>query len=152
MSDEIFYLEDLVPGRTWEWGEYSITKDEIVALARQYDPQPFHVDEEAANKSVFRGLTASSLHTLAVAYKMFHLDAGPRFKVLAQLSMTDVTFPNPVRPGDSLRMSMECLSVRESTSRPDRGIFVYKSTLLNQRGDACLSSTHTILVPKRSAV
>ena len=70
MTRELVYFEDFAPGRTWEWGEYTVTKEEIISFASMYDPQPFHVDEDAALASVFEGFTASSVHTIAV-------DKGP---------------------------------------------------------------------------
>ena len=149
MCDNAIYFEDLVPGRIWAWGEYTVTKEEIVAFARQYDPQPFHIDEEAARASVFRGLTASSVHTIAIENKMLHLDNGPRFIAIAQLAMEDIVFPNPVRSGDQLCISLECIAARESRSKPDRGIAIERCILTNQRDEECLRSKHTILVPKR---
>ena len=151
MTRELVYFEDFEPGRTWEWGDYTVTKEEIISFASMYDPQPFHIDEEAALASVFQGLTASSVHTIAVENKMFHLEGGPRFIALAQLAMTDIAFPNPVRAGDSLRIRVACVSLRESKSKPDRGIVVEQCALLNQRGEECFRCTHTILVPKRAA-
>jgi acyl dehydratase len=151
MTRELVYFEDFAPGRTWEWGEYTVTREEIIAFASVYDPQPFHLDEEVALASVFQGLTASSVHTIAVENKMFHLKDGPRFIALAQLAMTDVSFPNPVRAGDQLRITVNCLSLRESQSKPDRGVVVQQCSLLNQRDEECFRCTHTILVPKLAA-
>jgi acyl dehydratase len=151
MANEQVYFEDLEPGRTWKWGEYLVTREEIVEFARMYDPQPFHLDEAAALASVFRGFAASSIHTIALENKMFHLDDGPRFVALAQLGMTDLAFPAPVMAGDRLRIVVECISRRESQSKPDRGVVVEQCTLLNQDGVECFRCTHTILVPRRTA-
>jgi len=151
VKDDGIYFEDLVPGATWKWGEYKVTREEIIAFARRYDPQPFHLDEEAARASVFHGLTASSVHTIALENKMFHLSDGPRFRALAQLAMADIAFPNPVRVGDRLHISLDCVAARESKSNANRGIAVEKCMLFNQRGEECFRCTHTILVPKRAA-
>lgn len=151
MAHQYVYFEDFSPGRTWDWGEYTVTKEEIVSFASMYDPQPFHLDEDAALASVFQSLTASGVHTIAVENKMFHLDDGPRFVALAQLAMTDISFPSPVRAGDRLRIEVICLSPRESKSKPDRGVVEQQCKLLNQYGDECFRCTHTILVPKRAA-
>ena len=147
-----YYHEDYSPGRTWTWGSYVATRDGIIAFARQYDPQPFHLDEEAAARSVFGGLTAAGVHTIAIENRMFHLDGGPRFRALALLGISDLTLPNPVRVNDTLTISLECISVRESRSKPDRGVVVTKSELLNANGEICLALTRSILVPRRDAV
>ena len=146
-----YFFEDYSPGRVWEWGEYVVTREEIISFASQYDPQPFHLDEEVAARSVFGGLTAAGVHTIAIWNKMFHLDHGPRFRALALLAISEITLPNPVRPGDILRVSYECTSIRESKSRHDRGITVTESSLVNQESDVCMTCTSSILVPKRSA-
>jgi acyl dehydratase len=148
---ERVYFEDLEPGRTWEWGEYVVTKEEIIEFASKYDPQPFHLDDAAALASVFQGFAASSVHTIALENRMFHLHDGPRFMALAQLAMTDLAFPAPVMAGDRLRIIVQCLSRRESQSKPDRGVVVEQCALLNQRDVECFRCTHTVLVPKRAA-
>lgn len=151
MIRQRIYFEDLESGRTWEWGDYVVTKEEIVEFASRYDPQPFHLAEAAARASVFQGFAASSVHTIALENKMFHLDGGPRFMTLAQLAMTDLSFPSPVMAGDRLRIVLECLSRRESRSRPGCGVVVERCSLLNQRDVRCFRCTHTVLVPKREA-
>ena len=151
MKNERVYFEDLEPGRTWEWGEYVVTQEEIVEFASKYDPQPFHLDEAAALASVFRGFAASSVHIVALENKMFHLDGGPRFMALAQLEMTDLAYPAPVMAGDRLRIVVRSVSRRESRSKPDRGVVIEQSTLLNQNEIECFRCTHTVLVPRRGA-
>ena len=146
-----YYLEDYSPGRTWTWGSYVVSREEIIAFARQYDPQPFHLDEEAAARSVFGGLTAAGVHTIAIENRMFHLDDGPRFRALALLGISDLTLPNPVRVNDALTISFECISVRDSKSKPDRGVTVTKSNLFNASGEVCLALTRSVLVPRGGA-
>ena len=146
-----YYLEDYAPGRIWTWGTYSVSRDEIIAFARQWDPHPFHLDDEAAARSVFGGLTAAGVHTIAIENRMFHLDDGPRFRALALLGISDLVLPNPVRVNDGLTIWLECISARGSSSKPDRGVAVTKSSLLNGSRDVCLALTRTILVPRHAA-
>jgi acyl dehydratase len=147
-----YYLEDYAPGRTWTWGTYSVSRDEIITFARQWDPHPFHLDDEATARSVFGGLTAAGVHTIAIENRMFHLDDGPRFRALALLGISDLVLPNPVRVNDRLTILLECISARGSSSKPDCGVAVTRSKLLNPSGEVCLALTRSVLVPCGGAV
>ena len=142
------YFEDYVVGDYVQGGSYMVTKDEIVAFAREYDPQPFHIDEEAAKASVFGGLTASGFHTVAIQGKLIHAlpDKGA---VIAGLGWDEVRFANPVHVGDTLTLHLVCIETRPSTSKPDRGVVRSSITLRNQRGEDVLTSIHSILVKRR---
>ena len=136
-ASQTYFLQDYSPGRVWTWGEYAVSREEIISFAKLYDPQPFHLDDAAAARSVFGGLTAAGVHTIAIENKMFHLDGGPRFRALALLALSEITLPNPVRVGDTLTIVLECMSVRDSSTKPDRGVVVTKSALLNAEQEVC---------------
>ena len=144
------YFEDFNIGEVHRSGGYTVTQEEIVRFARAFDPQPFHIDESVAATSVFGGLTASGAHTVALQLKLIHESgAGKDDVVLAALGWDEVRFPNPVRPGDTLSLSIECMERRTSDSKPDRGIVKNRVTLENQKGETVLTSIHTILVARR---
>ena len=139
------YLEDLKAGDVFESGEHLVTETEIVEFARRYDPQPFHLDRAAAEKSLFRGLAASGWLTAAITMKLYV--AGMR---LAQgsigLGIDDLRWLKPVRPGDTLKARSEVLSIRSSRSKPGRGIARVRTVTTNQKGEAVQSFVATVLV------
>jgi acyl dehydratase len=110
-----------------------MTRDEIVEMAQRFDPQPFHLDDEAAAASHFGGLVASGLHTLAASIR---LGAGevPATAAVAGLGLDEIRMLQPVRPGDRLEQTTEVTELRPSASRPDRGIVRGKRTVRNQDG------------------
>jgi acyl dehydratase len=142
------YFEDYVVGDHDQGGSHKVTKDEIVAFASEYDPQPFHIDEDAANASVFGGLTASGFHTVAIQGRLIHTlpDKGA---VIAGLGWDEVRFVNPVHVGDTLTLQLACIEKRPSSSKPERGVVRNSITLRNQRGEDVLTSIHSVLVKRR---
>jgi acyl dehydratase len=144
------YFEDAEVGSTRSSGPYLIKKDEIVEFARKFDPAPRHVDEEAANKSVFKGLTASGAHTFAIVISL----AGktkPGLHILAGLGWDELRLPLPVRPGDELMLDATVVEKRASDTRSDRGIVRSRIQLRNQKGEVVFSATSTVLVANRPA-
>ena len=115
------FLEDFHVGDTDDFGGETITKDEIVSFARSFDPQPFHIDEEAARRSPFGGLIASGWHTTALVMRMIvgHF-FGEESGSLGSPGMDEIRWLKPVRPGDTLHVRVEVLEVKESRSKPDR--------------------------------
>lgn len=142
------YFEDYIVGDQVQGGSHKVTKDEIVAFAREYDPQPFHIDEDAANASVFGGLTASGFHTVAIQGRLIHT-SPEKAAVIAALGWDEVRFVNPVRVEDMLTIHFACIEKRPSTSKPDRGVVRTSVTLRNQRGEDVLTNIHNILVKRR---
>jgi len=145
------HFEDFVVGERWEIGSsYEMTREEIVSFARKWDPQPFHLDDEAAKNSVYGVLTASGTHTQAVvlllAARLPHETA-----LIGAIGYDEVRFPKPVCLGDRLRLVIECIEKRESASRPDRGIVKNRHILTNQNGDAVFSQITTLLIKRRNA-
>lgn len=118
----IHYLEDLEPGTRFVTASHAVTPEDIRAFARQFDPQPFHLDEEAANAHpVFQGLSASGWHTAAITMRLL-TTSGPRLAGGVIGLGGEVTWPRPTRPGDVLTVFGEVVDRRASRSRPDRGI------------------------------
>jgi acyl dehydratase len=142
------YFEDIEVGDSRKAGPYFISKDEIIQFARQYDPRPYHIDEEAAARSLFAGLSASGAHTFAI-YIFLTDKLQPPIHALAGLGYDELRLPNPVRPGVDLELETITLEKRESKSNPDRGILRSQSRLRNQKGETVLQCVSTVLIAKR---
>lgn len=144
----MYYLEDCTEGRIWSGGSYLLTEHEIVAFAREWDPQSFHIDAEAARCSVHGGLIASSVHLYGIMAKL--LCGLGRFAGIGSLKH-EMRIVNPGRPGDTLTLAFKCLSSRQSRTKPDRGLLEALITLENQRGEVVLSTTSTMMLHTRPA-
>jgi len=142
------YFEELEIGTRSAAGPYRVSRDEIIEFAKKYDPVPRHLDEEAAARSVFGGLTACSAHTFSI-FILLTTRLQPRLHVLAGLSWDKLRLPQPVRPGDELDLETTVLEMRESKSKPDRGIVGTGVLLRNQRREPVLECTSNILVARR---
>jgi acyl dehydratase len=142
-----FYLEDLAVGQVFQSGGYRMEAEEIKRFAQQFDPQVFHLDEDAAAKSFFGELVASGWHTGSVTMRLL-VDSG--FLADGFIgSRIDVTWPRPVLPGDVLRIEAKILEVTPSKSRPERGRATVEVTTLNQRDEPVQKMTTTLLVHRR---
>jgi len=144
-----FFLEDFAVGQVFVTGRLQIDAAQIKAFARQFDPQPFHLDEEAAKKSVFHGLAASGWHTAALTMRLM---ADGEFKPaggIIGVGFDELNWSRPVRPGDELHAKSEILEVRPSKSRPDRGMIRVRTTTYNQNDEAVQSFTGNLIVPRR---
>ena len=142
------YFEDLEIGGIRKAGPYVVSKDEIIRFAKQYDPRPFHIDEEAAARSAFGGLSASAAHTFAI-FVLLTNKLQPPFRALAGLGFDELKLPNAVRPGDELHLEETFLDKRETKSRADRGILRSQIQLRNQRGETVLQCISSLLVARR---
>jgi acyl dehydratase len=145
------FLEDFAVGQTYGSSErLRVDQERIMGFAAEFDPQPFHLDEEAARGSIFGGLAASGWHTAAATMRMLvEGDLRPAGGILG-LGFEELRWPRPVRPGDELHIESEVLEVRPSQSRPDRGLVKVRTTTLNQHGEAVQVIVGTLLVPRRS--
>lgn len=143
------YYEDLEVGATREIGRHAVSREEIVGFAEQWDPQPFHVDEEAARRSVFQGLTASSCHTYSISSLIFSR-CPERTRTAAMLGLK-MNFPNPVRPGDELILRETCLDKRVSRSRPEYGVVKSRTSMVNTAGDEVMVMQSSYFVERRGA-
>ncbi len=143
------YLEDLHVGQTFVSEPVTLTAEQIKAFAREYDPQPFHLDEEAARDSLFGGLAASGWHTAALTMRML-VQAFPLAGGLVGAG-GETTWPRPTRPGDTLTVHVEVLEITPSSSRPDRGMIRTRSETRNQHGEAVQVSLVRIVAWRRPA-
>ena len=143
------YFEDFVVGEKITLGSIRVTREEIVEFAKRYDPQPFHIDEEAASQSIYGALTASSLHLFAICTRLF-FDHASEIAVLAMLGKDAVRFPNPARAGSELHYTTECTSARASKSKTDRGIITLSDTLCDESGATVLSQEVNLLLARRN--
>jgi acyl dehydratase len=145
------YLEDFAAGQTFNTGRHRVDKEQIIAFARQFDPQPFHTDEEAARQSPFGGLAASGWHTAGMTMRlMLDGEFKPAGGILG-VGYDDLSWPRPVRPGDELHAISEILDVRPSKSKPDRGMIRVRTTTFNQNNEPVMVFTGNLLVPRRPA-
>lgn len=143
------FLDDLAPGDRFAGGPVTVTEEDIVAYARQFDPQPFHLDAEAAKDSLFAGLAASGWHTAGLTMRMIVNGEGRLAGGFVGMGVEDLRWPKATRPGDTLRVESEVLEVRVSEKRPDRGIARIRTTTVNQDGETVQVMTANLLVPRR---
>jgi acyl dehydratase len=147
-TSELLYLNDLHVGQRFRSGTHALDERQIIAFAREFDPQPFHIDPEAAKETLFGGLAASGWHTAAVTMRL-QVDGGLPIAGGLVGRAGAIVWPTPTRPGDVLRVESEVMEVVPSRSRPDRGTVTVRSETLNQRGEVVQTATIKLLVPRR---
>jgi len=134
-----YWFEDFAVGMRLEVPGPVLTRDSIMEFARRYDPQPFHVDEEAAKQSTYGGLIASGWHTVSLAMRMicdaYLLDAAS----LGSPGVNEVRWLKPVRPGDAIRLRMTVLEAKPSKSKPDRGTVLHRWEVFNQKDETVMT-------------
>lgn len=140
-------FDDLVLGERLLVGRYTPGRDEAIALARRWEPQPHHVDEDAARGSVYGGLTLCSLHLFAICTRLF-FDMDEPLATLAMLGKDEVRLPVPARPDEELIYWTTCVEKRPSRSKPDRGIVVLRDELESPRGEVVLTQKVSLLVSR----
>lgn len=146
------YFEDYVVGQVHKpSGRVRVRKDDMIAFAKEYDPQYFHLDEKAARKSIFRRLVASGWHTAALTMRLITASEYRAAEGTIGLGFDGLRWPNPVCPGDELRIESEVLDVRPSKSRPDRGLIKMRTRTLNQDGQVVQELIANAMVPRRPA-
>ena len=144
------YFEDIEVGRKASFGNYKVTREEVIEFASKYDPQPFHLDDEAAAATHFGRLSASGWHTCAMMMSMLvenmktHRQAG-----LGSPGMDNLRWTRPVYPGDTLRVESEVISKRRSASRPEMGLFKSNVRVFNQNDETVLEMTSNGLIRVR---
>jgi acyl dehydratase len=146
----IEWFDDLALGMRFAGGEAAVTRDDIKRFAAEFDPQPFHLDEAAAQLTVFKGLAASGWHTAAIAMRLAVAlrPFGPH--PLLGLGVDELRWLAPVRPGDVLRIEGEVVDLAPSRTKP-QGTVRIKWTLYNQNGDAVYTFTPIGIVPRHQA-
>lgn len=135
----MLYFEDFKEGDLWDCGSHTITEEEIIRFAGQFDPQPFHVDPAAAAGSVFGGLIASGWHTVCVFMRLTVDAYLHRAASIGSPGADEVRWLQPVRPGDTLTARFRVTEMRRSRTKPDRGIMRYFGETLNQRGEVVMT-------------
>jgi len=133
------YLEDFSPGQVFESPPRTVTKDEIIAFAREYDPQPFHTDEVAAKHTVYGGLIASGWQTNAIMMRLLWDTFLKDTASLGSPGSDEIRWLRPVRPGDTLRARFTIVEIVPSRSKPDRGIVRTLTEMLNQHGEIVMT-------------
>lgn len=142
------YYEDLVEGEELTSGTRAIVAEQLLEFARQYDPQYFHTDQEAAKRSIFGGVIASGIFTMAVWRQLDHQIAHD-IAWICGVAWDDVRFPTALRAGDVVRARGRCVSKRLSRTDPGRGVVVYEYVLINQRDETVFTCRSTNLVERR---
>ena len=144
------YLEDFAVGQVYTAGPVRVSADDIKAYARQFDPQPFHTDEELARSTFFQGLAASGWHTASLTMSLV-VQALPIAGGVIGGGVDELRWPKPLRPGDELRLEGEIIEVRPSRSKPGQGLVRVRTTTLNRAGEAVQTMIANLIVPRRPA-
>ncbi|MCW6507926.1 MaoC family dehydratase [Lichenifustis flavocetrariae] len=144
----LLFLEDLVVGQRFDSGFHQVDRAQIEAFAKEFDPQPFHLDESAAKASLFGGLAASGWHTAAITMRLL-VGGGLPFAGGLIGAGGEITWPQPVRPGDTLRVESEIMAITPSRSKPDRGMVATRSETRNQQGETVQILLAKLVVQRR---
>lgn len=152
VASEPLYLEDLSPGQKLSFGDYHVTREEIIDFASRYDPQPFHLDDEAAAANPLLGkLCASGMHTMSMSHLLqMRGFAKVGINPLAGAGMDELRLYRPVFPGDTIHSEIEITQTREIRSKADRGLLDYLTTVLNQHGEKVMTYRSTLFMARRS--
>lgn len=147
-AEQSLYFDDMAVGRRFQSGEHAMDAAQIIAFARQFDPQPFHMDDDAAQGTLFGGLAASGWHTAAITMRLQVTTGLPIAGGIIGAS-GDVAWPRPTRPTDVLHVVSEVVEATPSKSRPDRGMVTIRSETRNQNDEVLQISTVRIVVPRK---
>jgi acyl dehydratase len=143
------YLEDFVAGQRFSSGRMVVEREHIERFASKFDPQPFHLDEKAAQDTIFRGLAASGWHTAAITMRLLiDSDMRPAGGIVGA-GFDEFRWLRPVRPGDELRLESDVLDVRPSKSRPEQGLIKVRTTTLNQNNEPVQALVANLIVRRR---
>lgn len=147
---ETLYFEDFEPGRRFKTAGKTVSEAEILEFALKYDPQPFHMDAEAAKATIYGGLIASGIQTLAVTLRLAVQHGILSDSSLGSPGIEELRWFKPVRPGDTLHTEVEVLEVRPSQSKPDRGVVILKWDCVNQAGETVMTFRSPQMVKARA--
>jgi len=145
------YFEDFAPGQKFRGAtRLRVEAERMKSFAAEFDPQPFHLDDAAARKTIFGGLAASGWHTAAITMRLLvECDLKPAGGIVGA-GFDEFRWPRPVRPGDELWIEAEVLEVRASKSRPDQGVIKVRTTTYNQAGEPVQVNVGNLIVPCRT--
>jgi acyl dehydratase len=141
------YLEELSIGQRFTSSALTVTEAEIKDFAAKFDPQPFHLDDDAAKLTLFGGLAASGWHTAALTMRMLVEGGAPLAGGIIG-GGGEISWPRPTRPGDTLHVEAEVVEIIPSKSKPDRGMVLFRSETKNQKGETVQVSTMKLVVPR----
>lgn len=141
------YFEDWTVGESFDSESHEMTADRIRSFAEEFDPQPFHVDAEAAAASIYGGIIASGWHTGSVLMRLLTTFLGP--SSMGSPGVDELRWRAPVRADDQLRLRLSVVDTRESKSKPDRGVVIFDEDLLNQRDEVVMSLRATLFMLRR---
>jgi acyl dehydratase len=144
-------FEDFPPGRFGSYGPRHVTREEMLEFAAEYDPQPMHLDEEAASRSMLKGLSGSGWHLCAIMMRMMFDGYIGRTESLGSPGVNELKWLAPFRPGDDLTLEVDVLEARVSRSRPSTGIVTFKGVVRNASGELLCEMTSPIIVKRRDA-
>lgn len=145
------YLEDFAPGQTFSTKSVTVSEEEIIRFGREFDPQPFHLDPEAAKGTFFGGLAASGWHTAALTMRLLVGGEMNPANGIVGAGFETLSWPRPVRPGDTLHVVSEILEVKRSRSRPSQGTIKVHSRTLNQDDQVVQEFVGNLMIMARSA-
>ncbi len=146
----MIYFEDLEVGAETEFGSYEVTREEVIEFARKYDPQPFHVSDEAAAKTHFGRIAASGWHTAAMVMAVIARKVVAEEQAgLGSPGIDELRWLKPVYPGDTLHVRGKIVDKRESRSKPEIGSFRTQTTVTNQNGETAMTFTSIVLIRRR---
>ncbi len=143
------YFDDLTQGDRIKSATYEVTEEQIISFAREFDPQPFHLDSAVARQTMFKGLIASGWHTAAITMRLFVQTLNFAEGAIG-LGVDELRWPNAVRPGDALQVETEIVDLRVSRSKPSHGIVRLRNVTVNQRGEIVQTMSASALVLRRS--
>jgi acyl dehydratase len=145
-------FEDFPPGRYGTFGPRHVTREEIIAFAAEFDPQPMHLDEEAAKRSMLKGLSGSGWHLCSIVMRMMFDGYISRTASLGSPGVSELKWLAPFRPGDDLTLDVDVVEARVSRSRPETGIVTFKCGVRNAAGQALAEMVSPIIVKRRAAL
>jgi len=145
------YFDDFTVGERFESKGATLSESQILDFALVYDPQPFHIDKEAAADSPFGGLIASGFQTLALSFRLFYQEKIVNACNIGSPGMSDVAWLAPVRPGDTLRTAAEVLEMRASAAKPDRGVLTMGFSVANQEGVEVMRYEVVMMMRRKTA-
>ena len=143
------YFDDLTQGDRFKSATYEVTEEQIISFAREFDPQPFHLDSAVARQTMFKGLIASGWHTAAITMRLFVQTLNFAEGAIG-LGVDELRWPNAVRPSDVLQVETEIVDLRVSRSKPSHGIVRLRNVTVNQRGEIVQTMSASALVLRRS--
>src|SRR5690242_16202137 len=150
MRAVMIYFEDLVVGAEREFGTYAVTREEVIEFARKFDPQPFHLSDEAASQTHFGRLAASGWHTAAMTMAVIARKVTEEKQAgLGSPGIDELRWKKPVYPGDTLHVRGKILEKTPSRSRPDMGSFRTQTTVTNQHGEVVMTFISIVLIRRR---